>query len=108
MLSSFGKANLEAIKQALNIVWEQNALVINEKVINRPFDMFEMDVKIYNKHNILISYDRSVIDISIKKDGEYKWLTDLTDQEIVEGFDSCILENLVHNFMILDKVLQSI
>lgn len=108
MLSNFGTANLEMLKQSLNTVWGQNARITDIRVIDRPFDMFEINLTINNRHKVLISYDRSIVDISIHKNDEYEWLTDLTDIEVVEGFDSCKPENLVHNFEVLDKVLRSI
>ena len=107
MLSKFGTTNLEILKDILQKKWAKKALITDIKVMNRPFDMFEMYVTINNRYNIKISYDRSIVDISVQINGEYIWLTDLTDQDVVEGFESCQPENLLYNFKILDGVLQA-
>jgi hypothetical protein len=107
MLSKVGETNLEIVKQSLIKVWGQRARIINIKVLDRPFDMFEIHLAINHQHDVMISYDRSIVDISVLKDGKYKWLTDMTDLDVIEGFDSCRPENLIQNFEVLDKVLNT-
>jgi hypothetical protein len=107
MLDSEDNESIARIKKIANIVWGDMCYVGNIKVFNVPFGMFEMPLTIYMRHEVMISYDRSIIDISIKKNGEYKWLTDLTDEKVIEGFESSKEENLLHNFEVLDKVLQT-
>ena len=106
MLSKFGIENFELIKQSIHKFWGNNAVITNAKVIERPFDMFEIYLTINRRHNVLLSYDRSIVDISVQEKGEYVWLTDLTKEKVVEGFESCKQENLIHNFNILNETLQ--
>jgi len=107
MLSKFGTVNLEMLKRALHDIWGQNAVINDVNIIDRPFDMFEMYVTLNKQYNILLSYDRSIVDISIQRNGKYEWLTDFAGQDVIEGFSSSRPENLLHNFKVLDKVLQS-
>ena len=100
------KQNIDLIKSTAQQIWDSNVQFGEIKVINSPYPEFEWDIILYNKFSVLMKYDRSILDISVKTNGDEKWLTDLTDEDIVEGFESCKPENLLHNFHVLDRFLR--
>lgn len=108
MLSKHGTKNLTLLKELINQFWGTNVRIINEEVINAPFDMFKMNIIIYDKFEILIEYDRSIIGISIKIDNNFINLRKLTDKETIKGFESSEKDSILYNFKILDDVLKSI
>ena len=106
MLSENGIRNCQVIKDMLKKVWGNNVRVTGTERMNVPFDEFTVSLLIYGKYETLLTYDRSIIDISVKTADEYVWLTDLTNEEVVEGFESSKPENIEHNFRLLDGVLK--
>jgi hypothetical protein len=108
MLSKYGMENIEVLKKAVYDVWGKEASIVDTKIINRPFDMFEMYLILHKKYHILLSYDRSIVDIAVLVEGKYKWLTDITNMQVVEGFNSCKTENLAYNFQVLEKAITTL
>lgn len=106
MLSKQGLKNLALLKEYINRFWGNKAQITSVEIQNAPFDMFKIYVLAYGHCEILLDYDRSIVDISIKRDDRYTWLTDMTTDDIIEGFESCKTESLLHNFKILDKTLK--
>lgn len=106
MLSEEGLMHLKLLKNLMQQFWGSNARIINEEVLNAPFDMFKMNIIIYDKFEILIEYDRSIIGISIKIDNNFINLRKLTDKETIIGFESSGKDSILHNFKILDDVLK--
>ena len=108
MLSKFGTNNLELIKRVINAVWNGAAEILDVKILNRPFDMFEIYLSIYQQFQVILYYDRSILDIAIDEpDGNDTWLSDLTKEEVIEGFESMEPQNILHNFQVLDRYLRS-
>ena len=107
MLNNEGKENIEAIRVAIEKIWGGKCQIVEIKVNNAPFCMFDMKIKINNRFEVLLSYDRSIMGIYIKKSGEYINIRKLTDQEIIGGFNSCSPLSLIHNFTILNEMLNS-
>jgi len=107
MLDNEGKENIRKIREAAKQTWGDMCQFGNVEELEAPFCMFEMQMQIYNKFDILLTYDRSILGINIKESGEYKNIREFTTQEIKRGFESCKPKNLLHNFKVLDKVLQS-
>ena len=107
MLNNEGRQNLENIKRAAADVWGKKCRFSDFKDFGAPFCMFEIHLFIHEKFDVLLTYDRSTLDISIRMKDEYQWLGDLTNQNLIEGFDSCKPDSLLHNFVILDNVLSS-
>lgn len=108
MLSSVGLKNLNLLKKLINQFWGNNVEIINEKIFDAPFDMFSVLIKVNGRFVVLMEYDRSVLDISIKTDDGFIWLTDLAQTDIMEGFESCKEETLLYNFDVLDKTIKEI
>jgi len=107
MLSEEGLMHLKLLKNLIQQFWRCNARIINEELLNAPFDMFKMNIIIYDKFEILIEYDRSIIGISIKIDNNFINLRKLTDKETIKGFESSEKDSILHNFKILDDVLKA-
>lgn len=79
------------------------------KVIDKPFNMFTLSMKLYGKYDVLVEYERSTLGFSVKKDGEYYILSKLSKYPIYRGFDSYSSEsNVLHNFKALDDVLHQL
>jgi len=78
------------------------------KVTDKPFNMFTLSMKLYDKYDVLIEYDRSTLGFSLKRNGEYYILSKLSKYPIYRGFDSYSSEsNILHNFQALEDVLHS-
>ncbi|MCL2676687.1 MAG: hypothetical protein FWE43_01455 [Streptococcaceae bacterium] len=105
MLSGEGKNNLEKINKMIKKFWGDSCTSINEKFNDIPFDEFEVFVVLYNKIEIKITYDRSIIGFNIKKHGNFINLRNLTSQKLFTGFESSTEENIEHNFRVLDDEL---
>lgn len=108
MLDNEGKTIIEKIKQAAEDMWGDNYEIENIVVEKAPFCLFNLYMCVCQRQYVRLSYDRSIIDIAIKVDGDYVWLTDLTDQKVVEGFASNKSENILCNFKVLDTVLRKL
>lgn len=69
---------------------------------------FFLQVKLYNKHNVLMEYERSTLGISLQEGNgnQYIILSKLTDDKVFRGLQSYKEDNLLHNFKILDDVLK--
>ena len=105
MIDNEGDENVVKIKEAGNYIWGEQFQIKELKDFNMPFCMFELYVNIYNKYDILLTYDRSIIGINIKIEGEYKNIRKLTNKEIKKGFDSNKYENIIYNFKILEDII---
>lgn len=108
MLNSEGEKNFKRIRLAAKEIWGDNCQFGDIQVENAPFCMFQIPLLIYRRFNVLLIYDRSILDISVKLGNEYHWLADLTQKPIIEGFESCKIENLLTNFIILDETIKSL
>lgn len=106
MLDNEDRMNIKQIEETAKQIWGDEYKFGHIDVINSPFGIFEMYLIIYN-FDILFTYDRSILGISIKVAGDYKNIRAFTKKEIKGGFDSCKPENLIYNFRILDEILRS-
>lgn len=107
MLNSAQIAANELIKN-IKIFWGKN--VSDIKIINLsdiPFDMFTLIIKLYGIYEVKMVYDRLTLGLNLNIDGQFIGLSRLTQEPIFKGFEGYYPENLLHNFEILDKVLQS-
>jgi hypothetical protein len=107
MLDNEGKENIESIKAAAAQIWADLCQFGNVDLIEAPYCMFEVHLLVYQKFDILLTYDRSILGINIKELGEYKNIRRYTSKEIKRGFESCQPENLLYNFRILNEILKS-
>ena len=106
MLNKEGKENIQKIKNAAKKIWGDTCRFGKVEVLDAPFCMFNLPALMYEKYDIVMKYDRSILDIAVKIENNDTWLANLTTDHVIEGFESCDLENLLHNFKILDKVLR--
>ena len=100
--------NIGLIKSTAQRVWGNNVRFGEIKVIDSPYPEFELIMRLYNKINIMLVYDRSTLDIGIPKDGEYVLMDKFTDEPFVRGMRATQPDNLVNNFALLDKVVKNI
>jgi len=107
MLDKEAQSNLNHIKSAAQMIWNDACQFGEINVLNAPYSMFQLPACIYKKHDVLFSYDRSILGIYVKNQGEYVNIRRFTTDEIIGGFDSCKPDSLLHNFVILDNVLSS-
>jgi hypothetical protein len=87
-----------------------NNAVSEIKVISmtdEPFDMFTLSMRMY-KNDVQMEYDRGTLSIKVKLQGQYIALSRLTKELVYRGFEGYKPDNMMHNFSVLDKVLQSI
>lgn len=61
-------------------------------------------MRLFQKIEIGIYYDRSALDIGIKQEGKYILLGKFTTKQVFRGMKAMIPENLLHNFKVLDEV----
>ena len=105
MLDKEAIRNIHLIKSIAEQIWGDNVVFGEINILNTPYSQFEVPMKLYREMDVLLVYDRSILDISVRKDNEYLWLSDLTDEKIIEGIDSTKQENLLHNFQVLDRLI---
>lgn len=108
VLDKEGKENILTIKQAAQTIWGDDCKIETIQENNSPFCMFEILMNIYGCFDVLLTYDRSILGIHVKSNGEYLNIRRFTDKKMKGGFESCKLENLLYNFRILDEVLHTI
>ena len=106
MLNEEAIRNIHLIKSVAEQIWGSNVIFGEINVLNTPYAQFELPMKLYREMDVLLVYDRSILDISVRKDNEYLWLSDLTDERIIEGFDSMKQEKLLYNFQVLDRLIR--
>jgi hypothetical protein len=89
--------------------WGTNVSNIQIKEItDEPYNMFTLSLTLYGNKQVLAEYERSTLGFYIFLDGKYVGLSKLTNDLIYRGFDSySSQDNILHNFQVLDKVLQS-
>ena len=106
MLDDQGRENIKLIGELSEQIWGNNCEFGELKVLNSPYPEFELPMRLYNKVNVLLTYDRSILGIAVKTRNGNVWVDDLTSQTIHDGFESCKPENLLHNFQVLDEVVR--
>ena len=106
MLNKYDQKNIAAIKSMAQKVFGQNCTLGEIQLLDRPFTEFEWTMKLYDRFEVLITYDRSIIGINVKVNGDFINLRKLTSKEIKKGFDSSKQENIFYNFKLLDEVLK--
>jgi len=108
MLSNEGKNNLEMLKKLANKTWGTNLKIIKTTIRDAPFDTFVFNMLIYEQYEVLLEYEKGTFSTSIKINGKFVFLDQLTDKNVVYGFDSLIPENITLNFNTLDETLKVI
>ena len=109
MLSDIAEKNIISIKKAAEQIWGTNHKFGKLKeVISSPYSTFDWQMTLYDKIDVLLSHELSMLCISVKVDGSYKYLGKLTDKNLAEDFNSCKSENLQYDFKILDEIAKEI
>jgi len=97
--------HIEKIKDTAFRVWGGN-VELNEVDIKKgaPYPIFTWDIKLYEKVDVHMEYDRSVLAIGLPKDGEYAFMDDFTEKPVFDCLKVLKGDNLLHNFLILDEI----
>ena len=106
MLNKYDNENIENIKRTVITVWGDNCVLGMFKQIDAPFTIFEWDMVLYGKFDVRLEYERGTLGTMVKTDEGYVGLSRLTDEEVVRGLKSCVPENMLRNFQILDRLLE--
>ena len=102
------QSELQNVVKRINNFWKKDVSDLNiVDIIDKPFNMFTLSMKLYGKYDVLVEYDRSTLGFSVKKNGDFIILSKLSEVPIYRGFDSYSNEsNILHNFKALDNVLR--
>jgi len=99
-------SNIELIKTTAQALWGNNCVFGELKELESPYPEFEWSLLLYNKIDVGVYYDRSALDLGIKKNGKYELLSKFTDENVFRGMKAMNPENLLHNFQVLDRILK--
>ena len=97
--------HIDLIEKTALEIWGDNITFGEIEDLGAPWAEFKWPVKIYS-FRVDFVYDRSILDISIPKEDDFDMLPNLTNEPIIEGFESTEPQNMFHNFMVLDRYLQ--
>lgn len=107
MLNKYDYQNIGIIKSTAEKVFGGNCVFGEIQLLDRPFTEFNLPMKLYNTFDITLEYERSTVGIMVKTSQGYIGLSRLTDQQVFKGLKSCIPENLLHNFKVLDELIKN-
>lgn len=107
MLSDQGKSKLQMITGLVNKSWNSNVQILNVEIIDAPFDMFNIRMVLYKRFEVLLTYDRSIVGLNVKRGDEFINIRKLTTEETVKGFKSSERESVMQNLKVLDKVIRA-
>jgi hypothetical protein len=106
MLDKHAEENIKLIEILTHKIWGNNCEMGQIKVLNSPYSEFKYPIRLYNKIDVILTYDRSILGIAVRTEKGDVWIDDLTNQIVYDGFESSKPENLDHNFQVLDKVVR--
>jgi hypothetical protein len=104
MFGKIAKEHIELIVRTAAELWGNKCVFGEMKVSPAPWSEFEWSMRLYDKVDAVLFYDRSIIGIHIIIEGEEKFLRKLFPEEVIVGFESSEPENLLHNFQVLDRI----
>jgi len=107
MLDREAIEDIALIKSTANQVWGNKCQFGEIREINSPYPEFDLPMRLYNVCDITIEYERSTVGIMVKTEQGYIGLSRLTEQQVFKGLKSCVPENLLHNFKILDGLIKN-
>ena len=99
--------NIDLIKKTALQVWGENIEFGEIKGSNSPYPEFEWQIYLYSKFSIKLDYDRSTLSIGVPTKDGYVVLSSLANELVFGGFDGMKPENLLHNFQVLDRLIQT-
>lgn len=98
--------DIELIKSTAKQVWRKNVEFGEIKAVNSPYPEFEWMIRLYGQFDVNLYYDRSTLSIGLPDEEKYIALSRVTDKHVFRGFDGMKPENLLHNFKVLDDVVE--
>lgn len=108
MLLDRDKPEINLIERTIKEVFVNNVEFGEFKELDSPYPEFEWSLKLYDKVNVRLFYDRSALDIGVPKNGEYVLMSEYTTQPFIRGMKATLPENLLNNFRVLDDVAKCI
>lgn len=108
MLNSEANRNIQVMKEEAFHTWGSNCEFGAIDIKNSPYPEFELRLRLYQKVEVGIYYDRSAFDIGIGRDGRFVLLGKFTSKPVFRGMKAMIPENLRHNFQVLDEVAREL
>lgn len=108
MLDNEALQDLQTIKQIAIQNWGQNCEFAEIKIANSPHSEFELPMSLYHEIEVGIYYDRSALDIGIRRGGKYDLLSTFTTKQVYRGMKAMKPENLISNFKVLDEVARGL
>lgn len=106
MLNTQAYDNINLILTTAKQIWGENCKFGEMKELPSPYPEFEWELQLYEKFHIKLTYDRSTLNIGIPVDNDYIALNRMTKEPVYWGFDGMKPKNLLHNFQVLDRLLQ--
>lgn len=106
MLNDEAQRNLQTIKEEALQIWGPDCEFGYLDIKNSPYPEFELPMRLYQKIEVGIYYDRSALDIGIRQDGKYILLGKFTAKQVFRGMKAMKPENLLQNFQVLDEVVR--
>lgn len=106
MLNEEARANLQYIQDSILQIWGQDCELRYPQIMASPYPEFELSLVLYGKIEVGIYYDRSALDIGIKKNGKYELLSHFTDKPVIRGMKAMRPENLRYDLTILEEVIR--
>lgn len=107
LLNNDAYRNIELIKSTAQQVWENDCKFGELKEINSPYPEFVWILQLYGKFDVKLNYDRSTLHIEVPTKEGFEPLIGYTEESVFRGFDGMIPENLLHNFQVLDRLIQT-
>ena len=100
--------DIALIRATAHRVWGSKCQLGEIREIDSPYPEFDLPILLYNSYNITLEYERSTVGIMVKTNQGYIGLSRLTDQNIFKGLKSCVPENLLYNFKVLDDIVKKL
>lgn len=106
MLDREAIEDIALLEFTANQIWGANCKFGELKEVNSPYPEFELPLRLYNAFDVTLEYERSTVGIMVKAGEDYIGLSRMTAEQVFKGLKSCIPENLLHNFQVLDRLLR--
>jgi hypothetical protein len=102
------KQNIDNIYGFAMELWGENVKFGDVNIKNSPYSEFELPLRLYDRVDVLLTYDRSIIGLALVSSNGLQWIDDLTTGTVFDGFESSNPENMQHNFRVLDEIVKQI
>jgi hypothetical protein len=105
LLNNEAHKNIEIIKVTAQSVWGENCILSDFKEDESLYPEFEWVLRLYDQFDVKLNYDRSTLSIGVPTKEGYMVLSRVAEEPVFRGFDGMKPENLLHNFQVLDRLL---